>query len=283
MGFCGCGEQIQVSRISLHFWEEPCLSGKNGSGAVFFSGCNLGCVFCQNTSVSLRDVSLRVPYRTFSREKFGDLLLFVQNSGAENINLVTPTHFSDEIAAALCQVKDRLEIPVVWNSGGYEKPETLRLLSGLVDVYLPDLKFFSQKNSARFAGAADYFQTAAEAVGEMIRQQPETVLKNGLLKKGVLIRHLVLPGAVVESCRILDFIAANFPGVPVSLMSQYVPAGRAERFPPLDRKLKYREYSAVKKYCKNLGLSGYFQQPESADGAYTPDFTDPGLLPGFLE
>lgn len=282
-GFCACGEQIEINRVSLHHWEEPCISGERGSGTVFFSGCNLGCVFCQNSFISCPFPGKRIPSRTLSREEFCDCLLKLQESGAENINLVTPTHFTVEIATALEMVRPRLEIPVVWNSGGYEKTEVLRRLEGLVDVYLPDLKFFSEKSASLLAGAPDYFSAAEAAIGEMLRQQPRSVFENGRMRKGVLIRHLVLPGRTVESRKILDFVAGHFPGTPVSLMCQYVPAGRASEFPSLDRKLKYREYSDVKKHFKTLGLTGYFQQPDSARGEYTPDFTDSGLLDSFCQ
>lgn len=276
-GFCGCGENIEINRVSLHLWEEPCISGKNGSGTVFFSGCNLGCVFCQNHTISRRDGG-RLPPEILSEKAFADLLLRLQDSGAENINLVTPTHFTAQIASALEKVRTRIKIPVVWNSGGYEKAESLRRLDGLVDVYLPDLKFYSGKNADMLAGASDYFSTATKAVAEMLRQQPTPVYEGEMLRKGVLIRHLVLPGLTLESMKILNFIAENFPGTPVSLMSQYTPAGKAVNSPPLDRKLKFKEYSAVKKRLKMLELSGYFQEPSSAKADYTPDFTDRGLL-----
>ncbi len=282
LGFCGCGKEIEICRASKHFWEEPCVSGENGSGTVFFCGCNLGCVFCQNHQISRKLTGKTSPVHCFSQTDFCELLLFLQQTGVENINLVTPTHFTEEIAKALKTVRPKLSIPVIWNSSGYEKPETLKKLDGLVDVFLPDLKFFSKKNAAAFSSAPDYFSVAVKAIAEMHRQQPKTVLENGRIKQGVLIRHLVLPGMTVESIKILHCIAEKFPQTPVSVMCQYYPAGRAKEFPPLDRKLKYLEYSLVKKQAKKLGLTGYFQEMDSATSVYTPDFSDSGLLDLFF-
>ena len=270
-GFCGMPALPVVARAALHFWEEPCISGKRGSGAVFFSGCNLQCVFCQNRSISHRKYGKAVSIPRL-REIFRELA----EQGAHNINLVTPTHFAPAIREALDVSPG---VPVVWNSGGYELPETLRTLEGAVQVYLPDLKYADNALAARYSGAADYFETAAAAIREMFRQVGRCEFDNeGILQHGVVIRHLLLPGALENTKAVLDWIAENFaPGeVLVSLMSQYTPQPGAEGL--LRRRITGGEYRAARAYMENLGLTdGYYQDSSSAREEYTPPFDLTGL------
>ena len=270
-GFCGMPMLPVVARAALHFWEEPCISGKRGSGAVFFSGCNLQCVFCQNRSISYGKYGKAVSIPRL-REIFRELA----EQGAHNINLVTPTHFTSAIREAL-EVSPG--VPVVWNSGGYELPETLRTLEGAAQVYLPDLKYADNALAARYSGAADYFETAAAAIREMFRQVGRCEFDNeGILQHGVVIRHLLLPGALENTKAVLDWIAENFaPGeVLVSLMSQYTPQPGAEGL--LRRRVTGGEYRAARAYMENLGLTdGYYQDSSSAREEYTPPFDLTGL------
>lgn len=272
-GFCGMGEALTLARAALHFWEEPPISGTNGSGAVFFSGCSLGCRFCQNTAISHGKFGKEITGQRL-REIFEELIA----QGAHNINLVTPTHFLPQLLPAL---EPKLPVPVVYNCGGYEKVETLRLLDGKVDVYLPDLKYAEASLAARLSGAPDYFPVAAAAIDEMLRQVgcPQYD-DHGIMKKGVIIRHLVLPGQVQNSLKVLDYIAEHFPGgsVLLSLMAQYVPSGTVANTPPYDRTVTQEEYEAVVDYLYMLGLEdGFLQEPAAATDAYLPDFSLEGV------
>ena len=265
-GFCGMPALPVVARAALHFWEEPCISGTRGSGTVFFSGCNLGCVFCQNGSISHGRFGRPVTIPRL-REIFQELIA----QGAHNINLVTPTHFAPAIREAL---ETPLAVPVVWNSGGYELPETLRTLEGKVQIYLPGLKYADSALAARDSGAADYFGTAAAPIREMFRQVGRCVWDaDGVLQRGVIIRHLLLPGALENTKAVLDWIAGTFPAgsVLVSLMSQYTPQAGAEGL--LRRKVTGAESRAARAYMENLGLTaGYYQDSSSAREEYTPPF-----------
>ena len=270
-GFCGMGESPRVARAALHFWEEPCISGTRGSGAVFFSGCTLGCVYCQNYPISHlgqgRDITVR---------RLADIFKSLEGQGAHNLNLVTGTPFTHAIldALSLC----RPGIPVVWNSGGYETVETLKLLEGAVDIYLPDLKHVSPRLSMLCAGAADYFAVASEAIIDMCRQTgPAVYDADGIMQKGVIVRHLILPGCTGDSCRALDFIAEKLPpGTPVSLMRQYTPESWCA-VPGLDRRITEKEYQRVLDHFTALNLTGFSQEKEAADGAYTPPFDGTGV------
>ena len=270
-GFCGMPALPVVARAALHFWEEPCISGARGSGTVFFSGCNLGCVFCQNGSISHGRFGRPVTIPRL-REIFQELIA----QGAHNINLVTPTHFAPAIREAL---EAPLAVPVVWNSGGYELPEALRTLEGKVQIYLPDLKYADGALAARYSGAADYFETATAAIREMFRQVGRCVWDaDGVLQRGVIIRHLLLPGALENTKAVLDWIAGTFPAgsVLVSLMSQYTPQAGAEGL--LRRKVTGAESRAARAYMENLGLTaGYYQDSSSAKEEYTPPFDLTGV------
>ncbi len=266
-GFCRMGSDPVIARAARHDWEEPCISGTRGSGTVFFTGCVLRCAYCQNGEISHRLLGKRISVR-----ELADTFRRLENEGVHNINLVTPTHFTQAImeALALC----RPAIPIVWNTGGYEKVETLKLLEGLVDIYLPDLKHFSPAMGKLCAGAPDYFEYASKAILEMRRQTgPAVYDAQGIMQKGTLIRHLILPGLTGESIKLLDWIAENLPeGTPVSLMRQYVPMNGVN-IPGLDRRITEKEYRRVKDHMLALGLEGYEQQAQAADAAYVPPFS----------
>ena len=271
-GRCGVGPDARVARSMLHRWEEPFISGTCGSGAVFFSGCNLGCVFCQNEP--LQGGALGTDY---DADRLAELFLSLASQGAHNVNLVTPTPHVPVIRRALILAKSAgLAVPVVYNTGAYERVATLRALEGLVDVYLPDCKYVSAALSGRFSDAPDYFTFAAPAIEEMFRQVGTLALdETGLAKRGLVIRHLVLPGCLDDSRRVLAYIAARFPpDTSVSLMRQYAPTPRAMHT-PLNRVLTDREYDRIISYALSLGLNNILiQQKESADLAFTPSFTD---------
>lgn len=268
LGVCRT-DNIMLSRVARHNWEEPCISGDKGSGTVFFAGCSLHCRFCQNYDISVKPRGLEV-----TAERLADVMLYLQDTGVANINLVTPTHFSNRIAQALELVKPRLTIPVVYNTSAYDKVEALAKLEGLVDVYLPDLKFCSSDVSSRLAAAPDYFAIATAAITEMRRQQPDDVFDGqGYLTRGVIVRHLVLPSYVEDSKRLLDWIAEFGKNTYVSLMSQYFVARRDDKCPELNRRLFKHEYDNIKNYFFNVGLTnGYFQELTSATVDYLPDF-----------
>lgn len=267
-GFCRMGTLPVVARAAPHFWEEPCISGSRGSGAVFFSGCSLGCVFCQNGSISRHGAG-----KTLTPTQLSAVFQRLEERGVHNINLVTPGHFAPAVLEALSIRKPR--VPVVWNSSGYETPETIESARGLVDVYLPDLKYFSGRNAAALADAPDYFPVALRAIQAMCAQTgPPRYDGDGLLLSGTLVRHLVLPLRVRESVAILDAVAAELPeGTPVSLMRQYTPMNESS-LPGLNRRLTGREYRLAVEHMQELGIPGYLQEKESALAAYTPAFND---------
>ena len=269
-GFCGLPATPVVARAGLHLWEEPCVSGARGSGAVFFSGCVLRCVYCQNHAISHENVG-----KTVSVERLREIFWELIGQGAHNINLVSPTPFAPAIREALAEP---LPVPVVWNTGGYERVETLRSLEGKVQVWLPDLKYVDSGMSRDLSGAADYFGAASAAIEEMVRQTGDYVLENGLLKRGVLIRHLMLPGRLENTKAVLDWVAETFrPGqVLLSLMAQYTPQPGAEGL--LSRRVTGAEYRAALRYMENLGITdGYCQDTASARAEYTPDFDLTGV------
>ena len=271
-GVCAMPAEAVVARAALHFWEEPPISGTRGSGTVFFSGCNLRCVFCQNSVISQEGFGKAVTVERL-REIFWALI----GQGAHNINLVTPTHFAHAVARAL---EEPLPVPVVWNTGGYESVETLRGLEGKVQVYLPDLKYLDPARAERYSVAPDYPERAKAAILEMFRQTGPCVFDGeGLLKRGVVIRHLLLPGGLPEAKAVMDWVAGTFPPgeVRFSLMSQYVPLGRAGEYPEIDRKLRASERRSAEEYMAALELAGYAQDPEAASGDYVPDFDLTGV------
>ena len=272
-GRCGMGADAVVARAALHFWEEPCISGTRGSGAVFFTGCPLGCVTCQNYSISAeKAVGKRV-----SAKELSEIFRKLEEQGAHNINLVTPTHFVPAILEAISIRKP--SVPVVYNCGGYETVETLKLLEGAVDIYLPDFKYIEPELAAALSDAPGYPEQAKAAVLEMVRQTgPAVYDEDGLLRRGTVVRHLILPGHTKNSVAVLEWLAKNLPEkVPVSLMAQYVPCGRASEFPPLGRVITKREYEKVQNRLFELGLDGYVQERTSASRKYIPPFDLSGV------
>ena len=269
-GFCAMPEGLRIARAALHFWEEPVISGEKGSGTVFFSGCNLRCVYCQNHDISAGGFGKEVsPERL--REIFDDLIA----QGAHNINLVTPTHFVPWILPAL---EPKLPVPVVYNCGGYESIETLRLLENKVDIWLPDLKYADGELAARLSGAPDYFPVTTAAIQEMYRQVGDYMIENGILQRGVVIRHLVLPGQLNNTKACIDWVARTFkPGkVLFSLMAQYTPQPGAEGV--LRRHVTSGEYRAAVEYMENCGIAdGFTQMRTSAKEEYTPPFDLTGV------
>ena len=271
-GYCRMPSLPVLARGALHHWEEPPISGTRGSGTIFFSGCPLRCIFCQNSEISQEGFGKPVtPQRV--REICQELIA----QGAHNINFVTPTHYAHVIAQVL---RTPLGVPVVYNTGGYERIETLRALEGKVDIYLPDLKYATEADALRYSGAADYVQTAQAAIREMVRQTgPYQLDADGLLTRGVVIRHLILPGKLPAARAVMDWVAETFPPGTVlfSLMSQYLPCGRAAEFPELNRRLRSGERRSAQAYMENLGLEGFTQEPESARNEYIPPFDLTGV------
>ena len=272
VGYCGVGAKVRIARAALHLWEEPIISGTRGSGTIFFSGCNLRCVFCQN-----REVSHGGKGRELDIRELGEKMLSLQQQGAHNINLVTPSHYVNEIVATLKRVRSKLYIPVVYNCGGYESVEAIDALNGLVDIYMPDIKYFSPALSRDYSGAENYFEVARAALLRMVEQvgRPE-MSANGMMTRGVLVRHLVLPGCRKDSIAILDELAQMFaPGdIMVSLMSQYTPEFVPDDCPydNLKRRITSLEYESVVNEMQKLGFEGFVQSRTSATTAYTPKF-----------
>ena len=270
-GFCRMGADPVIARAAPHYDEEPVISGTRGSGAVFFSGCALRCRFCQNYPISHEGFGRRV-----SVERLREIYFELIERGVHNINLVNPTHFS---AAILESLAEPLPVPVVWNSGGYERVETLRRLEGRVQVYLPDLKYIDPDSARKYSAARDYFDYAGPALKEMLRQTgPVELDADGLIARGTIVRHLILPGRAEESMRILDWIAQNLPGAWVSLMAQYLPFGDVAGLDQLERRLAPEEYEAVVDHLMALGLEdGFVQELSSSDEKYIPSFDLTGV------
>ena len=275
-GICGAGSSVIVARASLHKWEEPCISYKNGAGTVFFSGCNLHCCFCQNNKISNKLFGKEI-----TDKQLADIFLRLQEDGADNIDLVTPTHFVPNIINALDMIKHKLDIPVVFNCGGYELKETIDMLDGYVDVYLPDLKYFSSDISSKYSNAPDYFEYASEAILAMIKQVGKlTFNSEGGLMKGTVIRHMVLPSHRHDSIKLIEWIADNTSrdDVLVSIMNQYTPFDFiSEEFSELKRKVTKMEYNSVINRAAELGLKGFTQERSSASEDYVPDFDLSGI------
>lgn len=276
LGYCLTGEEIFLARAALHYWEEPCISGTRGSGAVFFCGCNLHCIYCQNGSISSMKEARKV-----TSERLTEIFLELQEQGAENINLVTPTHYSLQIRAAILEARARgLAIPVVYNCSGYEKTETLRLLEDVVDIYLTDYKYSDAALAEAFSNAADYPETAMAAVTEMVCQKPQAVFdENGMMREGVIVRHLLLPGHVKNSIAAVDELYKTFGNqIYISLMSQYTPVIHSEKYPELNRKTTRREYDRLLTYALDLGIENAFiQEGGTAKESFIPAFDFEGV------
>ncbi len=277
IGYCKTSEDIFVAKVMLHHFEEPIISGdceeKNrGSGAVFFVGCNLGCVYCQNHEISGNQNSFKHKGKKVSPNELAKIFKKLEDAGAYNINLVTPTHYTKQIIHALKIYKPK--IPIVWNSSGYELEETLKQLEGLVDVFLVDFKYYLTENSKKYSFAPDYPEFCKKAICEMKRQQPNDVIENGIMKKGLIVRHLVLPTLTKDSEQIIDWVYENLSNKTYfSLMSQYVPCGNAKNFPEINRRILPLEYKIlVNKLIKLDFVNAFVQDFSSANNSFTPNF-----------
>ena len=270
VGVCGMPDTLRIARIAPHMWEEPPISGTRGSGTVFFSGCSLRCIFCQNRTISREGLG-----KAYTAEELTAAILTLRDQGVHNINFVTPTHYTSLLVPVLERIKPTLGIPVVWNCGGYESVETLRMLDGLVDIYLPDFKYLSPELARDYSAAPDYPEVATEAVLEMFRQTGKYEEADGLTKKGVILRHLVLPGCRADSMAVLGHIASILPvtDIRVSVMRQYTPDFAMDcPHKNLRRRVTEFEYNSVLEEAAHLGILGFSQGKDAATKAYTPDF-----------
>lgn len=271
LGFCKAPEAFRIARASLHYWEEPCISGKNGSGAVFFSGCNLKCAFCQNSEISISGKGVEV-----SDEKLISIFENLIEQGAENINLVNPTHYALRLAKVLSKWKS--PVPIVYNSSGYEEVEAIKMLDGLVDIYLPDLKYIRPEKSLRYSRAENYFEKASKALIQM-RKSVKDSFDGEIMKSGMIVRHLILPQNTNSSIEILNWLKSNIPDTYISLMSQYVPCNDLSRLPEINRKITEREYDKVVNYALELGFDkAFIQKLSSADKDFIPAFDFTGIM-----
>ncbi len=276
IGFCKVPNQIKVSRAALHFWEEPCISGKEGSGAVFFSGCNLRCVYCQN-----RKIAEGVYGREITVDRLAAIFLELQDKGANNINLVTPSHYVLQIIEALNIAKEKgLKLPVVYNSSAYEKVRTLQLLEGYVDVYLPDFKYMDKGLSAKYSVAENYSEVAKRAIEEMVRQVGKPKFdEHGILQKGVVVRHLVLPGCVRDSKEVIRYLHSTYKNdIFISILSQFTPMKGLNKYPEINRKVSKKEYEEVVDFAIDIGVeNGFIQEGDVAEESFIPDFDCEGV------
>ena len=281
-GRCHVDAQIRVARAALHMWEEPCLSGRSGSGAVFFSGCALGCIFCQNREIASGKAGLVI-----SEARLEEIFLELQEKGANNINLVTAGHYVPQVVRALeCAKSQGLRIPIVYNSSGYEKAETLRQLKGLIDIYLPDLKYLTPELAAAYSHAPDYPQYAMEAIAEMVRQQPQAEFMpedrteaSPIMRRGVIVRHLLLPGHVREAKKVVGYLHETYGDqIYISMMNQYTPMSEKFVDPNLNRRVTKREYERLLDYAAEIGVeNGFYQEGATADESFIPEFDYEGV------
>ena len=275
-GFCGESMIIRVARASLHMWEEPCISSVRGSGTVFFAGCPLHCVYCQNQSIANGSVG-----REITVDRLAEIFMEQQERGAHNINLVTPTHFIPQIRDAIVLAKGKgMNLPIVYNTGSYENTEALRMLEGLIDIYLPDLKYMSAELSERYSHAPDYFSVASEAIKEMFAQVGEPQFQGDIMTKGMIVRHLMLPGCIEDSQNVVKYLYDTYGDrIYISLMNQYTPMpGIEENYPELGRKVTPKEYDRLVDYAIELGVeNGFIQEGETASESFIPDFNYEGV------
>lgn len=278
-GICGQTENLKVARAALHFWEEPCISGDAGSGAVFFSGCPLHCVFCQNENIANGTVGKEI-----SLERLVDIFLELQEKGANNINLVTPGHFVPQIVKALDQAKkEGLTLPVVYNTSSYETVDTIKMLEGYVDIYLPDFKYMSPVLSKKYSHAPDYAEVAKAAIAEMVRQTGKAVFVNGdednLILKGTIVRHLTLPGCMEDSMQILKYLHETYGDtIYISIMNQFTPLSNLEKYPELNRRITDEEYETLVDYAIEIGIeNGFIQEGDTAEESFIPAFDCEGV------
>ena len=276
-GYCKMTDEIRVSRAALHMWEEPCISGKEGSGTVFFTGCNMGCVYCQNYKIS-GGREVRMCGNAVEPDGLSDIFLELAGMGANNINLVTPTHYIPQLAYAIRTAREKgLSVPIVYNTGGYERVESLKKLEGLIDIYLPDFKYMKEDRAAKYSMAPDYPQIVKAALDEMFRQVGEMIIEegSGLMKKGMIVRHLVLPDTNRDTKQILRYLKERFGDrIYVSLMRQYTPIREQLRdYPQLWEKVKDDRYESCVRFAQNIGMTNlYIQEPGVAEESFIPDF-----------
>ena len=278
-GVCGVNSSLKVARAALHFWEEPCISGTKGSGTVFFSGCSLHCVFCQNKEIAQGRIGKEI-----TKERLAEIFLELQEKDANNINLVTPGQFVPHIVWAIEHAKNNgFKLPIIYNTSSYEKVDTIKQLEGIVDVYLPDFKYWNSELAAKYSNAPDYPEVAKVAIEEMVRQQPVPVFyeKDGqeLIKKGVIVRQLLLPGQAEDAKRIVNYLYETYGNnIYLSLMSQYTPLPHVEKYPELDQKVGRREYDAYVDYAIEIGVeNGFVQEEDVAEESFIPDFNCEGV------
>ena len=273
IGFCGAGNKVKIARCDLHFWEEPCISGENGSGTVFFSHCNLRCVYCQNYKISHMGVG-----KTVSTEELAKAFLNLQEKGANNINLVTPTHYVPQIIDAVTLArKNGLTLPILYNSSGYENVETIKMLHGIVDIYLPDLKYFDDKYAERYSGIKNYFDIASRAISEMFESVGKCVFDgNGIIKKGVIVRHMMLPHLMFDSKKVIDYLFKTYgDDIFISIMNQYTPIHEnLKNFPELNQKISKEYYDTLIDYAVDIGIKNtYIQDGDTAKESFIPEFS----------
>lgn len=276
VGFCGMYERVKISRAALHMWEEPCISGDKGSGTVFFSGCNMKCVFCQNKEISTGGFGKEITV-----ERLADIFLELEEKGALNINLVTPTHYTLQIIDAVKLAKSKgLALPIVYNTSSYEKVETIKILADTVDIWLPDFKYMDNAAAHRYSKAADYVENAKAAIDEMVRQQPQCIFdEDGIIQKGVIVRHLVLPGQVQAAKEAVEYLYNRYKdSIFISIMSQYTPCTDLESYPEINRRITQEEYDQVVDFAVEIGVeNGFLQEGESASESFIPPFNLEGV------
>lgn len=271
LGYCKCNNEIKIANYSLHLWEEPCISGEKGSGTIFFSYCNMGCIYCQNYDISSKHKGMIITI-----DKLVNICLELQEKGALNINLVTPTHYAPLIKEAILKSKDKgLNIPIIYNTSGYEKVETLNSLKGLIDVYLPDLKYYDDELGMKYSKCTNYFKYASCAIEEMYNQVGKVVIENNIIKKGVIVRHLVLPGHTDDSKKIIKYLYEKYGNnIYISIMNQFTPVNKT-KYENLNRKLTTSEYDEVVNYAYDLGIrNAFIQEGETCLESFIPKFTD---------
>jgi len=276
IGFCGASDKIRIARASLHMWEEPCISGETGSGTIFFSFCNLKCVYCQNYNISTKNYGKEITIN-----KLSEIMLELQEKGANNINLVTPTHYVPQIIEAIkIARRKKLTIPIVYNTSGYEKKETIKLLNGYIDIYLTDVKYFSDEYALKYSKAKNYFKYASESLDEMFKQVGTPIFnEDGIMTKGIIVRHLVLPNLVNDSKKIIKYLYNTYnDNIYISIMNQYTPLEHVKKYSELNRTITQNEYDEIIDYALNLEIENAFiQEGETQKESFIPDFDNTGI------
>lgn len=275
-GVCGASDKIKIARAAPHHWEEPCLSGTKGSGTVFFSGCNMSCVYCQNSEISRKNKGIEI-----TKERLCDIFFELKDAGAHNINLVTAGHFLPLVLGAVAKAKEKnINIPFVYNSSGYEKADALKAADGLIDIYLPDFKYMDKMRANRYSAASDYPEVAMKAIDEMVRQKQTCIFDDdGIMQSGVIVRHLLLPDGLIESKKVIKYLYEKYKdNIYISIMSQYTPFGNLENYPELLNKVKFSDYEKLIDYAVKIGVcNAFIQEGEAASESFIPDFSGQGV------